>query len=237
MVKAYFNWSTGKDSSMALHKLQQENKLTIDRLLTTINGHHDRVSMHGLRRTLLLQQAESIGLPLTIVELPEEPTMEDYNSIMGDTVNQLKLDGYLNCGFGDIFLEDLRQYRESRLEGITCHFPLWKEDTSTLIQYFIKQGFKAIVLCVNSEFLDESFVGRELDESFVNDLPAHVDPCGENGEFHTFCYDGPIFSKPIQFVKGEKVLKQYTKPKQNDNQKEEFGGHWFIDLLPVEESY
>lgn len=234
MTKAYFNWSTGKDSSMALYHLLQENNLHIDRLLTTVNEHHNRVSMHGLRRELLEQQIESIGLPVTTVELPELPTMEDYDKIMGETVSQLKKDGYLNCGFGDIFLEDLRAYRESKLEGITCHFPLWKKDTKALMKSFVELGFKAVVLCVNSEVLDESFVGRELDESFVNDLPEGVDPCGENGEFHTFCYDGPIFKKPVLFKRGEKVLKRYPKPKQSEEELEEYGGHWFLDLLPVE---
>lgn len=234
MTKAYFNWSTGKDSSMALYHLLQENNLHIDRLLTTVNTHHNRVSMHGLRRELLNQQIESIGLPVTTVELPELPTMEDYDRIMGETVSQLKKEGYLNCGFGDIFLEDLRAYRESKLEGITCHFPLWKKDTKALMKSFVELGFKAVVLCVNSEVLDESFVGRELDESFVNDLPEGVDPCGENGEFHTFCYDGPIFKKPVLFKQGEKVLKRYPKPKQSEEDPKEYGGHWFLDLLPVE---
>lgn len=233
-IKAYFNWSTGKDSSMALYHLLKDDTFHIDRLLTTVNAHHDRVSMHGLRRELMKQQVESIGIPITTVELPEQPTMADYDHIMGRTVNELISDGYEHCGFGDIFLEDLRQYREEKLEGITCHFPLWKRNTSALIREFIDLGFKAVVLCVNSECLDESFVGRELNEDFINDLPSNVDPCGENGEFHTFCYDGPIFSSPIQFKKGEKVLKRYLKPKQDGVEaKEEYGGHWFLDLLPV----
>ena len=235
MTKAYFNWSTGKDSSMALYHMLKDKTYTIDRLLTSVNAHHDRVSMHGLRRALLTKQIESIGIPVTTVELPEEPTMEDYNRIMGDTVTQLKVDGYKHCVFGDIFLEDLRQYREDQLEGITCHFPLWKRDTKALMKEFIELGFKAVVLCANSELLDESFVGRELDQSFVDDLPDNVDPCGENGEFHTFCYDGPIFSEPVKFKRGEKILKRYKKPKSDDSEDaEEYGGHWFIDLVPEE---
>ncbi len=235
-IKTYFNWSTGKDSSMALYHLMNDDRFHIDRLLTTVNTFHDRVSMHGLRRELLFKQAESIGLPLTTVELPEQPTMDDYDRIMGRVVGELKSEGYKNCGFGDIFLEDLRKYREDKLDGITCHFPLWKKNTKALINEFIELGFKAVVLCVNSEVLDERFIGRELDESFVNDLPEGVDPCGENGEFHTFCYDGPIFSSPVLFKKGEKVLKRYLKPKKNgDDLTEEYGGHWFMDLIPVNE--
>lgn len=235
MIKTYFNWSTGKDSSMALYHLLKQETFNVDKLLTTINAHHNRVSMHGLQRALLMQQVQSIGIPLTTVELPEEPTMEDYSRIMGETVNQLKNEGYANCGFGDIFLEDLRQYRESQLKGITCHFPLWKRDTKALMKEFIELGFKAVVLCVNSEFLDESFVGRELNEDFINDLPDNVDPCGENGEYHTFCYDGPIFSEPIPFKRGEKILKRYKKPNaSNESAEEEFGGHWFLDLIPIE---
>ncbi len=235
MIKTYFNWSTGKDSSMALYHLLKQETFNVDKLLTTINAHHNRVSMHGLQRVLLIQQVQSIGIPLTTVELPEEPTMEDYSRIMGATVNQLKDEGYANCGFGDIFLEDLRQYRESQLEGITCHFPLWKRDTKALMKEFIELGFKAVILCVNSEFLDESFVGRELNQDFINDLPDNVDPCGENGEYHTFCYDGPIFSEPVSFKRGEKILKRYKKPNtSNESEEEEFGGHWFLELIPEE---
>ena len=237
-LKTYFNWSSGKDASLALYHLQKEGTYQVDRLLTSINTHHNRVSMHGLRRELLEQQIKSVGLPVTTIELPEEPSMEDYNAIMNRSVQHLKSVGYSNCGFGDIFLEDLRAYRENQLKpfGITCHFPLWKKDTREILSEFIELGFKAIVICIKSELLDVSFVGREIDDRFINDLPANVDPCGENGEFHTFCYDGPIFSHPIQFVVGEKVFREYKAPKQ-ENQLEEDStmGFWFCDLLPIEE--
>ncbi|MCK5440821.1 MAG: adenine nucleotide alpha hydrolase [Maribacter sp.] len=236
-LKTYFNWSSGKDASLALYYLQREKKYHVDRLLTSINTHHDRVSMHGLRRELLEKQIKSIGLPLTTIELPEKPTMEDYNHIMNGTIIALKSKGYTNCGFGDIFLEDLRTYREEQLipHGIACHFPLWKRDTKEIISEFIELGFKAIVICVKSELLDATFVGREIDENFIHDLPPKVDPCGENGEFHTFCYDGPIFTNPIKFDIGEKVYREYKTPKRDSQQQgKDTLGFWFCDLISNE---
>lgn len=236
--KTYFNWSSGKDASLAFYHLQKEGKYSVDRLLTSMNAHYDRVSMHGLRRELLEQQIKSVGLPVTTIELPEEPTMEDYNQIMSCSVMKLKSEGYSDCGFGDIFLEDLRAFREQKLKpyGITCHFPLWKRDTKKIISEFMKLGFKAIVICIKSDLLDESFVGREIDANFIKDIPPNVDPCGENGEFHTFCYDGPIFAKPVKFNIGEKVYREYKAPKR-ENQLKDNGtiGFWFCDLIPIEE--
>ena len=135
-------------------------------------------------------------------------------------------------------MEDLRIFREEKLKpfGIRCHFPLWKRDTKTIINEFIKLGFKAIVICIKSDLLDKSFVGREIDEDFINDLPKNVDPCGENGEFHTFCYDGPIFKKPIKFNIGDKILREYKAPKQDDQLTDNGTiGFWFCDLLPIAE--
>jgi uncharacterized protein (TIGR00290 family) len=234
--KTYFNWSSGKDASFALYQMQQDKSFDIDLLVTSINSHLDRVTMHGLRRELLVEQAESIGIKLQTIELPEQPTMEDYNSIMEKTVKEFKTQGYTDCGFGDIFLADLRTYRENQLKpyDIKCHFPLWKKDTKELLKSFIDLGFKTIVICVKSELLDESFVGREIDHNFINDLPDNVDPCGENGEFHTFCYDGPIFSKPVTFTIGENVFKEYEAPKQEDNSEALPNmGFWFCDLIPT----
>lgn len=233
MQKTYFNWSTGKDSALALYYLQQNRNLQIDHLLTTINSHHDRVSMHGLRRELLLKQVASLNIPFSTVELPEQPSMDEYNKLMADTVDKLKRDGYTDCGFGDIFLEDLRAYREKQLEGIKCHFPIWKKDTTELFEEFIDLGFKAITIALNSQLLDESFIGRELDRSFLNDLPDNVDPCGEYGEFHTFCYDGPIFDTPIDFQIGEKIYREYPSPKKDEqHDTDKRVGYWFCDLLP-----
>ncbi len=236
-AKTYFNWSTGKDSALALYYLLQNKEFSIDKLVTSINSHHDRVSMHGLKRELMIRQAAETGIPLTTIELPEEPTMEEYNTIMSSLVAELKNEKFTHTGFGDIFLEDLRNYREQQLKqhNISCLFPLWKKDTTKIAQEFFNLGFKAIVICIKSELLDESFIGREFDQSFVRDLPANVDPCGENGEFHTFCYDGPIFNNPIQFEIGEKIYREYKNPaKKEENSKDKSMGFWFCDLLPKE---
>lgn len=229
MIKTYFNWSTGKDSALALYYLQKNKNIRVDHLLTTINKHYNRISMHGLRREVYLQQLRSIGLSYSTVELPKQPTMEEYNKLMKTKVEELKKLGYTDCGFGDIFLEDLRRYRENQLKGIKCHFPLWQRNTKNLYLEFLELGFKAIVICINGELLDSSFVGRELDHNFLKDLPSNVDPCGEYGEFHTFCYDGPIFSHPVEFEIGEKRLRQYPKPNGNSKETSDF---WFLDILP-----
>lgn len=235
--KTYFNWSSGKDAALALHKLQQDQEFNVDRLLTSINNHYGRVSMHGLRRELLMRQIEAIGLPVSTIELPAEPSMEEYAEKMKNVVSTLKSEGYTHTAFGDIFLEDLRKYREEQLNPfeIQCVFPLWKMDTKEVITEFLNLGFRAIVVCVNANLLDSSFVGRELSEDFINELPANVDPCGENGEFHTFCFDGPIFKKPIKFEIGEKTYKEYKSPKKDkEDGSDENLGFWFCDLQPID---
>lgn len=227
-AKTYFNWSSGKDSALAFHLLKNDANFHVDKLVTTVNAHHDRVTMHGLRRELLLAQTDALGLPLDVIELPHQPSMEDYQKVMGDKAEQLKKEGYSDCAFGDIFLEDLRKYREEQLApfGIKCHFPIWKKDTSELLHEFIELGFRAVIICLKSDLLDASFLGREIDKSFIEDLPPNVDPCGENGEFHTFCFDGPIFRQPIDFSIGEKVFREYKSPEG----KKEGMGFWFCDL-------
>jgi len=231
--QAFFNWSGGKDSALALHKVMLSNAYHIQCLLTNINSVHDRVSMHGVRRSLMVAQAASIGLPLITVELPEAPSMQEYETIMLDKIRTLKQCGCSKAIFGDIFLEDLKQYREQKLhaENIECVFPLWKTDTSILIKEFIEAGFKAIVVCVNEQHLEKRFCGRLINESFINDLPANVDVCGENGEFHSFVFDGPVFKQPVSFSKGAIVHKLYEAPKLNGGQSNY--GFWFCDLLPV----
>jgi uncharacterized protein (TIGR00290 family) len=213
---AYFNWSSGKDSALALYIAQQSNEFNIQYLFTSINGVFNRVSMHGVRTELVEQQAKKIGIPLIKMELPEMPSMEDYEKIMLEKLLFFKEKGIQDTLFGDIFLEDLRKYREDKLQtlGITAHFPLWKKDTKEMILDFLQLGFKTIVVCVNEQFLDQSFVGRVIDEQFLADLPPNVDPCGENGEFHTFIFDGPIFNEPVTFEIGEIVHKTYPKPKR-----------------------
>lgn len=232
--QAFFNWSGGKDSALALFKATQSGQYDIRRLLTNFNGDNNRVSMHGVRKELMEKQAASIGLPLVTIDLPEEPSMELYEKMMLEKVSSLKKSGCSKAIFGDIFLEDLKAYREKQLNqaGIDCIFPLWKIDTSVLIREFIDAGFKAIIVCVNEQYLDKSFCGNILDESLINDLPQGVDVCGENGEFHSFVFDGPVFKNPILFKKGELVYKQYKAPETGETPGAGLKyGFWFCDLL------
>lgn len=231
--KAIFNWSSGKDSALALYKIMQENNLEITSLLTSINKEYQRISMHGVHVSLLEQQEASLGIPLIKMELPKEPSMEEYREIMGNTMTSIQSQGITHSVFGDIFLEDLRAYREEQLQsiGMKAVFPLWKQDTTRLIHEFLDLGFKTIVTCVNETYLDKSFAGRIIDKDFITDLPSTVDPCGENGEFHTFTFDGPIFKKPVQFEIGEIVKKTYPKPKTDNNTEEEEYVFWFCDLI------
>ncbi|MBX2906049.1 MAG: diphthine--ammonia ligase [Taibaiella sp.] len=226
--KTFFNWSIGKDSAMALHRLFSDVRYDVRHLLTTVNGFHNRVSMHGVRTELLHAQIKAIGLPHTEISLPQSPTNEEYEQLMMGEVGRLKGDGFTHAAFGDIYLEDLRRYREQQLErvGLSAVFPLWGEDTRDLLSYFVESGFRAVVVCVNDAFLDKSFAGRHLDASFFSDLPAGVDPCGENGEFHTFCYAAPFFSEEIAFKMGEIVCREYD----NAGEKSAF---WFADLIPL----
>lgn len=214
MKKTYFNWSTGKDSALALHKLMQNNDYSVDHLLTSVNTHHDRVTMHGLRRSLMEKQLESIGLPNSTLELPENPSMEEYDEIMNTKIQFFKENGFSHAAFGDIFLEDLKSYRDEKLAsaGLKGLYPLWKQDTKDLIEEFIELGFKTIIVSINLEKLPQEFCGRIIDKGFLEDLPKSVDPCGENGEFHTFCFDGPIFNNPVNFKIGEQIIRSYSNP-------------------------
>lgn len=229
--KTYFNWSTGKDAALALYYLKQDSNYNIAQLITSVNSHFDRVSMHGLRRELLEKQIESLDITSSTIELPEQPTMEEYETAINECVLNLKSNDFTHSAFGDIFLEDLKDYRVKQLNHLRIKtvFPLWQKDTKELIKKFLSLGFKAIIVCIKSDLLDVSFAGREIDENFLDDLPDNVDACGENGEFHTFCYDGPIFSKPIDFVLGEKVFKKYKNPDNSQNKKSL--GFWFQDLV------
>jgi uncharacterized protein (TIGR00290 family) len=175
--------------------------------------------MHGLRKELLLKQADSLGIPLHIISLPGEVSMEAYNRIMGEETGKLRAAGFTHSVFGDIFLEDLKQFREQQLQKMEIQpvFPLWKKDTAALMQEFISAGFKAITVSVNARLLDRSFCGREIDEQFLKDLPAGIDPAGENGEFHSFVFDGPIFSQPITFQKGEIVERSFAPAKKKED--------------------
>jgi uncharacterized protein (TIGR00290 family) len=202
-----FCWSGGKDSAMALHTLLQRSDIRIVALLTTVTEGYERISMHGVRRELLDRQVQSIGLPLEEVRIPPQCVNRIYEARMEEALRVHLENGVQTVAFGDIFLEDLRAYREKNLAriGMTALFPIWKRDTRELIHSFHANRFRAIAVSVDSKVLDPSFAGRELDESFFRDLPPQADCCGENGEFHTFVFDGPIFRSPIHVRTGEIV--------------------------------
>jgi uncharacterized protein (TIGR00290 family) len=214
-----FCWSGGKDSAMALHALQSAGNYRITGLLTTITQDYDRISMHGVRRELLERQAESLGLPLHPVLIPPQCVNAIYEERMAEALAEHLALGTRVVAFGDIFLEDLRAYRERNLAqiGIEAVFPIWKRDTRELAQEFRRLGFRAVAVCIDPRVLDASFAGRDLDASFFADLPPQVDPCGENGEFHTFVFDGPVFQNPVPIRIGERVMRD---------------GFCFCDLLP-----
>jgi uncharacterized protein (TIGR00290 family) len=215
-------WSGGKDSAMALYQLQKSRHYEISALLTTVTKDYDRISMHGVRRVLLEQQAVSLGCPLEQVLISKSASNEEYEAKMSEILEQYLGAGISAVAFGDIFLEDLRKYREENLSrmGVKAVFPIWKRDTSELAHTFVSLGFKAVITCVDSKVLDKGFVGRLFDEQFISELPSDVDPCGENGEFHSFVYDGPIFRKSLLYELGEVVLR--------DNR------FYFCDLIPLE---
>lgn len=217
--RALLSWSGGKDSSLALYELSKSKDFEVVALLTTLTRDFDRVSMHGVRRDLLLRQAKLLGLPLEEVWITKGAPNSEYESQMSRALLRHKSRGVRYVVFGDLFLEDIRRYREDRLStmNMTGIFPLWGKDTSMLASLFIEEGFKAIVCTVDPKTLDPSFCGREFDRSFLSDLPRGVDPCGENGEFHTFVYAGPIFGEEIRVKKGEVVLRD---------------GFYFADMLP-----
>ena len=229
MKKAFMNWSGGKDSSLALYHTLKNNSLSIDYLLTNLSAEHNRISMHGVSFELLELQAESLKIPLETLKIVKDAAMEDYNRLVSNKMSFFTQQQIQDCVFGDIFLEDLKIYREKQLKpvGIIPHFPLWKRPTSDLIQEFFDLGFKAKVVSINAKLLDKSFAGRELDQSFINDLPEGVDVCGENGEFHSFVYDGPIFNTPIPVTVGEIVKKEYKSTENKDWD----SAFWFADLI------
>lgn len=213
-LKTVLSWSGGKDSSITLQRLLQDDQISVERLLVSVNEATDRVSMHGVRKELIQKQAEILGIPITFLNLPENPSMDEYNSIMEMEMNKLLQEGFTHCAFGDIFLEDLKKYREKNLEkiGMKPLFPIWKEDTTELAQSFIKDGFKAVFACVDNSKSVSDYTGELYSKKFLDELKDNIDPCGENGEFHTFVYDGPIFREPVAYQKGEIVNKEYPSP-------------------------
>ena len=236
--KAVFNWSGGKDSSLCLHRTLAMAEYEVSHLLTSVNEHYQRISMHGVRVELLRRQAASIGIPLVEMMTPQTPDIPTYEAIVRETLTRLKGEGVDTCIFGDIFLEDLRQYRQDKLAEMDLQavFPIWKVPTTQLVREFIDLGFKAAIVCVNDKYLGKSFAGRVIDDTFLRDLPGNVDPCGENGEYHSFVYDGPIFKKPVAFSLGEVVHREYSAAPQSgdgDAPPTVDNGFWYCDLLPV----
>ncbi len=203
------SWSGGKDSSLALYEIQKSRDYEVAALITTITSDYDRVSMHGLRTILLDEQASSLNIPLEKIFISKNASNDEYESRLKEVLLKYKQLGIRDVVFGDLFLEEIKKYREDLLGkiGMECVFPIWKRDTVKLAKRFIELGFKAITVCVDSNVLGKEFAGREFDEHFLDDLPKAIDPCGENGEFHTFVYDGPVFNTPISHELGEIVLR------------------------------
>lgn len=219
--KVLLGWSGGKDSALALYELIQAGGFGVAALLTTITEDYGRVSMHGVRSELIERQAASVGLPLEKVFLSKDSSNEEYEERMGHTLQKFKEDGVEAVVFGDLFLEDVRRYREDNLArvGMRGVFPLWGRDTKELALRFIELGFQAVLTCVDTQALDGAFAGRRFDRLLLTDLPASADPCGEKGEFHSFVYDGPIFSRRVFHTRGEVVLRD--------------GRFSYCDLLPA----
>jgi uncharacterized protein (TIGR00290 family) len=220
MRKILLSWSSGKDSAWALHVLRQQNQYEIAGLLTTINSAFDRVAMHSTRRALLEMQAEAAGLPLITAPLPWPCSNADYELVMKQVCEQAVAQGVTAIAFGDLFLADVRTYREHQLKGTGLEplFPIWGIPTDQLAREMVNSGLRARLVCVDPKQLAPEFTGRDFDLSLLGELPPGVDPCGENGEFHSFAYAGPMFNREITIATGEKV---------------ERDGFWFCDILPA----
>jgi len=213
------SWSGGKDSCKTLHELQQAGTFEVALLLTTVTQDYDRISMHGVRRQLLHEQADSLGLPLKEVFIPTACANEDYERLMGEALGDLRRDGFTKVAYGDLYLAEIRAYRDRLMEanGVRAVYPVWGRDTAEFIDAFIGEGFKAVTTCVDLAVLRKRHAGRMIDRAFLEDLPANADPCGENGEFHSFVFDGPPFAWPVDFRIGERVTR---------------GSFCFCDLVP-----
>jgi uncharacterized protein (TIGR00290 family) len=220
MAAVVISWSGGKDACMALNALQQTPGTSIAGLLTAVTRESERISMHGVRRDLLVRQADALGLPLRELVLPAFPSNAVYEAALGEALADYRRVGVETVAFGDLFLEDIRAYRDTLMArlGMGAVYPVWGHDTRGFLEAFIAQGFKAVVVCVDLARLDLGFTGRAIDADFLADLPDGVDPGGENGEFHTFVFDGPNFRHPVDFTLGEREAR---------------GGFGYVDLVPA----
>jgi len=218
--KVVVSWSSGKDCAFALHQVRTEGRVEVVGLLTTLNEENDRIAMHGVRKELLQMQLDALGLPAEMVMLPMPCDNETYRQRVGLTVEKLRERGVKQVVFGDLFLEGIRQYREEQMQGsgLDPIFPLWQRDTGQLCRDMVNSGLQAVVTCVDQRVLSAEYLGRRYDHQFLDDLPPDIDPCGENGEFHTLVIAGPMFFGPIAVRTGEKVSK---------------GDFAFVDVLPV----
>jgi uncharacterized protein (TIGR00290 family) len=219
--KVALSWSGGKDCALALYEIQQHHQYEVTALLTTITQDYNRISMHGVRLVLLERQAEAVKLPLKKVFVPANCTNEMYAEIMEKEMLRLKSEGINTVAFGDIFLQDVREYRENNLAkvGMKAIFPLWGRNSLELVKSFINLGFKAVITTIDPRKLNKEFCGSIIDASFLDSLPQDVDAAGENGEFHSFVFNGSVFKSSIRFTVGEKVFRD---------------GFWFCDLMPVD---
>lgn len=230
MEELILNWSSGKDAAMAYLRLLNDKRYKVKGLLTSLSASYRRVSMHGVTEDILDAQALRMGLPLRKIYLPENADMESYNRIMGTAVDKIKGEHINTMAFGDIFLEDLRKYREQQLhqKAMKAVFPLWKENTAELVKMVEDKDIKAMIICVNEKYLGKEFLGRIINRQLLADLPANVDPCGENGEYHTLVIDAPFFSDALHIKTGEIVHKNYA---STDDKQTWDNGFYFLDLF------
>lgn len=235
LPRAVFNWSGGKDSALALYKTLQAGEYDVVALLTTVNRVSRRSSMHGIPHSLLQLQADSIGLPLYVVDLRPQGDMADYENAMEKAVNCFKEQGVKHFIFGDIFLEEVRRYREKQLApyGIEVVEPIWGRSSAEIVEEFLSSGLQTVVVTTTAGKLDEAFVGRRIDRAFLCDLPEGVDVCGENGEYHTFCYAGGMFSYPVPFTLGKPRKESF--PVKLEDGTEQVCSYWFADLQEARE--
>jgi uncharacterized protein (TIGR00290 family) len=229
-IKTVLNWSSGKDAALAYYLLQQSEEYEVVQLLTTVNHDHDRVMMHGLHETMLDAQVAMMGIDVKKVKLPASPNDEIYKNAMLQALDELKQEGITTAAFGDIFLEDLRHYREHQLEqaGFDAIFPVWQKCQIGMVHTMKEIGLEAVVVCVNEKYLGKEFLGRKVDPDFLQDLPDNVNPCGEHGEFHTYVYNAPYFKAPVKYKQGEIVYKRYDEENVGTNWDK---GFYFLDLI------